>query len=467
VTLPPYPKYKPSGVQSLGDIPNHWEVKRLKNAAKYWVSSVDKVPAEDELPVRLCNYTDVYYRDQIHLGIQFMEGTATPEEIRRFALQTNDVLITKDSEEWGDIAIPAIVVETAPDLICGYHLAIIRPDASKITGQFLFRAFQASAVNQQFQVAATGVTRYGLPKSAIGEAFVPLPPVSEQTAITGFLDRQTAKIDTLVAKKRTLIERLKEERVALISRSVTRGLPPDAARAARYDPHPQLKSSGVDWLGEVPSTWTVTRIWLERVRGSLELQDGNHGELHPTADDYVPEGIPFVRANDIVRGQVDFGACKFIERQLAESLRIGFALEGDVLLTHKGTIGRVGIVQPNPYPYVMLTPQVTYYRAHTGIVNRFLFWAFQGAYWQDQMLLVAGFGSTRAYVGLLDQKRLTVILPPIADQIAIAEYLDAEVSKLDTLLAKVEAAVERSLEYRTALVTAAVTGRVDVRGDVE
>ena len=105
-----------------------------------------------------------------------------------------------------------------------------------------------------------------------------------------------------MAKKRTLIERLKEKRTALISRTVTRGLPPDAARAAGLDPHPKLKPSGIDWLGDVPESWTITTVWIERVQRTLELQDGNHGELHPTAEDYVPDGIPFVMANDLWMG---------------------------------------------------------------------------------------------------------------------------------------------------------------------
>ena len=165
-------------------------------------------------------------------------------------------------------------------------------------------------------------------------------------------------------------------------------------RTRPRSPPKKFKPSGIDSLGNVPESWTVTRVWLERVAGSLELQDGNHGELHPTAEDYVPDGIPFVMANDIVSGvpTSDFGACKFLEPELADSLRIGFAREGDVLLTHKGTIGRVGMVQPNPYRYVMLTPQVTYYRCVRKISNRFLFWSMQGTFWQDQMLLVSGLG---------------------------------------------------------------------------
>lgn len=256
----PYPKYKPSGVEWLGDVPEHWTAKRLKTGATCWVSNVDKVPDETELPVRLCNYTDVYYHDHITSDMQFMETTATADEIRRFGLREGDVVITKDSEEWSDIAVPALVKKSAPDLVCGYHLGIVRPNQKELNPNFLLRAFQSCAVNQQFQVAATGITRYGLPKSAIGDAWIPFPALDEQRAIGAFLDRETAKIDALVAKKRELIERLKEKRTALISRTVTRGLPPAAARAAGLDPNPKLKPSGIAWLGNIPAHWDAVPL---------------------------------------------------------------------------------------------------------------------------------------------------------------------------------------------------------------
>lgn len=212
---------RPSEVEGLGDVPARWEIKRLRRVAKFWVSNVDKVRVDDEVPVRLCNYTDVYYNERIRPCLGLMEGTATQQEISRFGLQVGDVLITKDSEDWRDIAIPALVVETEPDLVCGYHLAIIRPKTGEVLGEFLLRALQACAVNQQFRIRATGVTRYGLPKSCIGDASLPVPPPVEQRAIGDFLDYETAKIDSLVSKVEAAIERLREYRTALITATVT------------------------------------------------------------------------------------------------------------------------------------------------------------------------------------------------------------------------------------------------------
>ena len=248
----PYPRYRDSGVEWLGEIPEHWEVKRLKHVAEYRTSSVDKKTEDAESPVRLCNYTDVYYRDRIRASDgEYMQATASPKEIARFTLNRGDVLITKDSEDWRDIAVPALIEETAGDFVCGYHLGLIR--TTKLADpEFIFRSMQSQTINQQLQTSATGVTRYGLPNAAVGETLIPLPPLDEQRAIAAFLDRETAKIDYLVDRKRLLIERLGEYRRVLITRTVTSGLPADAARAASLDPSPRFKSLDIDWLDETP-----------------------------------------------------------------------------------------------------------------------------------------------------------------------------------------------------------------------
>ena len=123
----PYPAYKSSGVEWLGHIPAHWAVRRIRNVVDMRVSNVDKHTKEGELPVRLCNYVDVYKNDRITEHLSFMRATATEKEIERFRLEPGDVLITKDSESWNEIGIPALVEYTADDLICGYHLALLRP----------------------------------------------------------------------------------------------------------------------------------------------------------------------------------------------------------------------------------------------------------------------------------------------------------------------------------------------------
>lgn len=156
----PYPAYKDSGVDWLGPIPAHWEMKRLKTIATVDLSNVDKNSVEGEEPVRLCNYVDVYHNERISPAPNFMAATASEAQTRRFGLRSGDVLITKDSESWTDIAVPALVTEDMPGVLCGYHLALIRPQ--RCHGAFLARAFAAAGSREQFRVAANGITRFGL-----------------------------------------------------------------------------------------------------------------------------------------------------------------------------------------------------------------------------------------------------------------------------------------------------------------
>ena len=248
-TLPPYPAYRPSGVEWLGEIPAHWEVRRLKSFATVHLSNVDKKSKEGEGAVQLCNYVDVYYNEQINAGIDFMPATSTRAQAHRFSLRSGDVLITKDSETWTDIAIPAVVTQDLPGVLCGYHLAHIR-SGNSCDGAFLSRAFEAIGPRDQYQVSANGITRFGLTGDSIRSSALALPPLPEQRAIAGFLDRETAKIDALVAKKERLIELHQEKRSALISHAVTRGL----------DPNAPMKDSSVEWLGEIPAHWEVKRL---------------------------------------------------------------------------------------------------------------------------------------------------------------------------------------------------------------
>jgi type I restriction enzyme S subunit len=225
--MPRYEAYKDSGVEWLGEIPAHWEEKRLKFVFEMRVSNVDKNIINLEKPVKLCNYVDVYKNNYITESISFMEVTATAEEIERFRIRKGDVLITKDSEDWSDIGVPALVKHEEPYLLCGYHLAILRAD-SQVAGAFLFWALLAQYNRTQFSVKANGVTRYGISHGSIKNIWLVLPPINEQTTISAFLDRKTAKIDQAIAIKEKQISLLKERKQILIQNAVTRGLDPDA-----------------------------------------------------------------------------------------------------------------------------------------------------------------------------------------------------------------------------------------------
>jgi type I restriction enzyme S subunit len=219
--LDPNVKLKPSGVERIGDIPEHWEARRLRTFASVRASGVDKNTNEGEVPVLLCNYVDVYKNDRITANIDFMKATATPEEIRAFELKAGDVIITKDSESWDDIAVPAFVPETLAGVVCAYHLALIRSFSGEMNGEFLFRAFLSDPVVNQFRVSANGVTRFGLSQGAVKGGFFPVPPLDEQREIVSYINEKSAEVSQAIARAEREIELMREYRTRLISDVVT------------------------------------------------------------------------------------------------------------------------------------------------------------------------------------------------------------------------------------------------------
>ncbi|MGQ0592523.1 MAG: hypothetical protein ACT4QB_07705 [Gammaproteobacteria bacterium] len=216
--LKPYPAYKNSGVPWLGEVPEHWEVRRQRHVVEMRVSNIDKHSTEGEVPVRLCNYVNVYKNECITDRIRFMPATATPQEIERFRLRLGDVLITKDSAVWNDIGVPALVKYAAADLVSGYHLALLRPREHVMSGPYLLRVLQSEGVAYQYHVAANGVTRYGLSHTAIKRVLLPVAPLAEQAAIVRFLDHADRRIRRYIRAKQKLIKLLQEQKQAIIQK---------------------------------------------------------------------------------------------------------------------------------------------------------------------------------------------------------------------------------------------------------
>lgn len=180
--------------------------------------------------------------------------------------------------------------------------------------------------------------------------------------------------------------------------------------------------------------------------------DGNHGELHPTSKDYVDKGIPFIMASDLENGIVNYENCKYISKATAEGLRKGFAINGDVLLSHKGTVGRTAIVENTPYNYIVLTPQVTYYRVLKNNIlnNNYLKYYFDSPYFQHLFLKRAGSGSTRAYLGIVEQQNLPIKYPDIEIQNKIVDVLYSIDKKIDInnkIIKELETFIETMYKY--------------------
>ena len=441
-----YPEYRDSGVEWLGEIPANWEVRKLKGCANAWLSSVDKKSVEVEPEVRLCNYVDVYYHDRIHNEMDFMTATATPDQVRRFSLREGDVLITKDSETWTDIAVPALVVEDLADVLCGYHLALIRPQPNCV-GAFLCRAIGAVGPQDQYHVSANGITRFGLTVYAIRNSSLPLPPLPEQRSIAEFLDRETARLDALVAKQHELIKLLQEKRTALISRAVTKGLDPDVA----------TKDSGVEWLGEIPGHWEMAAL-----RYRYEQSLGKMLDTKRITGDHL---VPYLRNVDVQWGNINSSDLPSMDIRADEIERFTVR-PGDLLVCEGGEAGRCAIWQgdldPCGYQKALhrLRP-VTRGRERP----RFLYHTLAAAVARGAF--ADGQGSTIAHLtgDMLRAHRFP--FPPTAEQHSIANFLDHETAKIDAMITKVNEAIDHLTEYRTALISAAVTGKIDVRHHVD
>lgn len=435
-----YPSYKDSGIEWLGEVPRHWDCRRLKHIATAALSNVDKKTHEIEEPVRLCNYVDVYYNERITPALDFMEGTATNDEIRKFSLRSGDVLITKDSEAWDDIAVPAYVPSDLDGILCGYHLAQVRPRDGRVDGEYLFRAFLARGINDQFRVAATGITRYGLGKHWIDNALFLVPPIDEQRAIAAFLDCETARIDALIEKKRRQIELLNEKRAALISHVVTKGL----------DPNAPMKDSGIAWLGDMPRHWNVLRLkYISSINDEVlsETTDPDY-ELH-YVDIGSVDALSGIQKKELMR----FEAAPSRARRRVK--------DGDVIISTVRTYLRAIVPIMRMEENLIVSTGFAVIRPRKHLNSKFAAYALRAPYFVDGVV-ARSVGVSYPAVNTGDIACLRVIVPPSSEQHAIVEFLDREMERIDTLAVKVRDSIDLLREYRTALISAAVTGQINV-----
>ena len=191
----------------IGWIPKEWGIVHLHECSEIMFSNVDKKININEEPVMLCNYNDVYNNEIITNHIQFMKATATKLEIIKYSLQKGDVIITKDSETADDIGIPSNVNENLDHVLCGYHLALIRPDKKMLLGNYLSKLLRLHEYQYHFSKRANGITRFGLTTHVIQQLFIPLPPLSEQKEIVKILsawDKAIDQIQKLINAKQRL-----------------------------------------------------------------------------------------------------------------------------------------------------------------------------------------------------------------------------------------------------------------------
>lgn len=438
---PAYPSYKASGVEWLGDVPEHWATKRVKYAA----TINDETLGEDTDPSLLFDYVDIGGVDA-KAGIVEWEATSfedAPSRARRVA-RDGDTIVSTVRTYLRAIA-PIKVHQQRVIVSTGF--AVVRPKL--VDPGFLSYALRESRFVETVVSRSVGVSYPAVNASDVADIVVPLPTSVEQRGIAEYLDGATTKLDALMAKKQALIEKLKERRAALISRAVSRGLPPDAARSAGLDPYPRFKSTGVDWLGEVPQHWRVKALkWESAVLRGASPRPIDDPVYFDDAGEYA-----WVRISDVTAtGMYLTGtAQRLSELGTALSVRLQ---PGAFFLSIAGSVGKPCITAISCCIHDGFV-----YLPHWGGDVRFLYYIFaSGEPYKGLGKLGTQLNLNTDTVG-----SIVVGLPPIAEQRAIADYLDRETAKIDAMVAKVEQAIERLQEYRAALITAAVTGRIDVR----
>ncbi len=425
----------------------NWRFVPIKAVSFYAVSNVDKHSREDEIPVRLCNYTDVYNNERVSPQLNLMRATATEDEINKFHLHVGDVIVTKDSESWDDIAIPAYVESTENDFVCGYHLAFIRPDSGLLDGRFLFRCIQSPPVSLQLELEATGVTRYGLPKGAIGNALIPLPPIDTQRLIADYLDRETARIDALVAEKEKMLALLEEKRTALINRAVTKGLNPDAP----------MKPSGLDWLGEIPEHWEITRLKFI----SISLDQGSSPVAANTPAG--PDELGILKLSAVSKGRFKREENKAL-KQAGEHDEFLSLRKGDVLITRGNTPELVADVAcvPTDEPNLLLPDLIYRLRVcEDQVLPEFLtyFLTTHAARVQIQRDARGSSGSmVKVSQGHVFDWQTS--LPPMSEQLEIVVQIQNAESQFEVIHKEISKSISLLTERRAALITAAVTGQI-------
>ena len=424
---------------AYGRLAPNWRLEKLKFFATIRNSNVDKVISDDEHPVSLCNYTDVYYNETINHDMPFMAASATEAEIARFQLKRGQVIITKDSEEWSDIGVPAFVTEDMPDVLCGYHLAVLDP-LPDLEGAFLTWLCRSDPLNDQFKLGANGVTRYGLGQYAIKNAVVALPPREAQKRIAAFLDEKTARIAALIEKKRALLDRLAEKRQAIITQAVTKGLNPTAP----------MKDSGIDWLGQVPAHWEV--------RGLTKC--ATRVDYRGATPEKSASGVFLVTARNIKDGKIDYKLSEeFIpDEDYEHVMRRGKPEIGDILFTTEAPLGEIANVDMTG---VALAQRIIKFSSSIpNLDNYYLALWMRSSRFQFDLLSRAT-GSTALGIKASKIVELRCLLPPEREQRQIVQYVQAEQDKLDAVKSGIEKSMAQLGEYRSALITAAVTGLLE------
>jgi type I restriction enzyme S subunit len=445
VTFRPYPQYKASGVEWLGDVPEGWAETLIKYEASFFGGGT---PSKDELQYWSGEIPWVSPKDMKRELIFDTEDHVTELGVKNSAvslLPLGCVLIVVRSgilKHTIPVALNMVPVTLNQDMR-GVKFGL------RVNPNFFLRWVQGNNRDLLNEWSKQGATVESIEHAYFANSPMYLPSIEDQINIATFLDRETAKIDTLIAKQEAMIELLKEKRQAVVSHAVTKGLDPDVP----------MKASGVEWLGDVPENWSIRAINLV----STKITNGFVG---PTRDILVSEGIPYIQATHVKRGRVQFDDGYFVTKEWSESHAKSILKDGDVLIVQTGAgTGDVALCTAancgfNCHALIIVTPDSRY------LTGAFLAATLQCTYGRSVLQSIQT-GAMHPHLNCGEVKFVKIPLPPIKDQERIVASIQFQHERIDALIAKAQQAIILQKEHRTALISAAVTGKIDVRRENE
>ncbi len=430
MSFPRYPKYKPSGVEWLGDVPEHWETSKLR----YVCQCLDG----QRIPLNAAQRSDRQG------GIPYWGANSIVDFVDEALFEEDLVLLGEDGAPFFEPSRP-VAFFSQGKVWPNNHVHVLRPSRLG-TGTFITHVLNVTDYAQFID----GSTRDKLTQGAMNDIPVPWPPLPEQTAIAAFLDRETAKIDGLVAEQRRLMELLKEKRQAVISHAVTKGLNPRA----------HMKPSGIEWLGDVPEHWELQKVkYLTR---SIEQGWSPQCEGYP-AETESEWGV--LKVGCVNGGTFNPSENKLLPPEQEPIPALGI-VGGDLLISRANTRELVGsaAVADRDYPNLLLCDKLYRLRFIPDRCSPVFVCRYMGSSAVRRQIELGATGASASMVNIPQAAilELTIATPPFFEQCEIVAALDLELAKLDTLTAEAQRAIDLLQERRTALISAAVTGQIDV-----
>ena len=411
-----YAVYKGSGVEWLGEIPMHWSALPIKRVC------------------RLCYGESLAGNDRVN-GEVVVFGSNGPVGTHDTANTEAPCLIVGRKGSFGKVNYSADAVFAIDTTF------VIDARYTQTDMRWLYYTLQCARLDTISKDSAIP----GLDREDAYARVVALGPIHEQRDIAGFLDRETAKIDGLVARKERLIKLLQEKRTSIITRAVTRGL----------DPNVSMKDSGVEWLGEIPAHWEVKRLKYQSPGATV-------GIVVTPSKYYVDEGVPCLRSLNVSSGSINMENLVYISENANELHRKSKIFAGDVVVVRTGQAGTAAVVPQELDGANCIDLLIV--RRSEELLSRFVYYYLNSntATSQAEELSV---GAIQAHYNTSTLTQLVIPKIPTDEQRRIVIHLDAATAKIDALIAKIHQAIDHLKEFRTALISAAVTGKIDVRGE--